>query len=524
MAVDCPVVNRCHSRVPDLAAVTVPLTESEARHQRAMALAATKTNSNSTTDENHTVGTAVNPRERPRGMAAPPSGFINLNPTNQRVLPIVVPPPSSTTSTVQQRSGSAAQSLFDDDFSQYPTHALSLNNLQSSNTSSTPKSTANADRNVSRARPSPPSSISGASGLAIHKQLFPPPPNGSSNSISSTMHQHRRSASQTISPEDNFPNQTTTLASTETDNNGNDQRRHSVDSSMKTNADEPVVFIGDASSDEDDDPNGLGTNLTKLKIHNHSTENVKSRESLILNEDDRLFTKTYMAHTQLKSDDEQSLSSSSDEDEKKVKSKKKTQSNLTPLRLSHHGPLEEQEKANASPNINNKNLVKRLIERCSLQQNDETGNTSSPSKRKDSLTLALEHPISLNDRTKTDTDSDYDNDDDGFQTNPHNEYEKVGFDQLINEDSDDESTNRSTIPNRNMATSNIFLPTRSKEQQYEHFQDSDDDSDDLKSLPTKTTSSKFFFELRMKTEEKSENSMSSHSEGIYRFSKNNMST
>jgi hypothetical protein len=91
------------------------------------------------------------------------------------------------------------------------------------------------------------------------------------------------------------------------------ERRHSIDSSVK----QQVLFIGEASDDDDDD--ALATNLNKLKIYNHSTESVKSRESLILNEDDRLFAKTYTINSQLKSDDEQTSSSSSDDQENKEK-------------------------------------------------------------------------------------------------------------------------------------------------------------------------------------------------------------
>ena len=311
----------------------MPLTESESRHQRAMALAAAKTTSKNASDETHQVGTAVNPRERPRGIMAPSGSFMNFNQGTQRPIALAVPPPlpppSTTTvstpnrSTTHPRPGSTAQSMFDDDFSQYPSHALSLTNITNTNsTPLTPKSssTATPDRNVSRARPSPPSSISAASGLAIHKQLFPPPPlSGTTTSVSSPsqVHQHRRSASQTMSPPNNISNTSNTLSVESM--TSFDNRRHSIDSTTKSEPQEQVLVMSEAS-DDDEDGNAFATNLSKLKVHNHSTENVKSRESLILNEDDRLFTKTYMAHTQLKSDDEQSSSSSSsDEHEKTVR-------------------------------------------------------------------------------------------------------------------------------------------------------------------------------------------------------------
>lgn len=282
-----------------------------------MALANTKSTSSNVADDASTLGTAVNPRERPRGIAAPPSMLINFNQPTQR--PTVIPPPAppSTSSPAttpsrpsHQRSGSAAQLMFDDDFSQFPTHALSLTNIPNTTTISTPTSqtTATPERNVSRARPSPPSSISTATGLVIQQQLFPPPPIASNNTQSNTgYHQHRRSASQTISPANNqlsFPSN-----SSNTEISSSNERRHSIDSSVKQNQGD-VLFMSEAF-DDDDDADALASNLTKLKVYNHSTENVKSRESLILNEDDRLFAKTYTINSQLKSDDEQTSSSSS---------------------------------------------------------------------------------------------------------------------------------------------------------------------------------------------------------------------
>ena len=314
--------------MPDLSAIPVPLTESESRHQRSMALANAKSTSTNVSDDASTLGTAVNPRERPRGIVAPSTVLINFNQPTQRPAVVTVPPatappppilnpapiasPASTPSRPShQRSGSAAQLMFDDDFSQFPTHALSLTNIPNTTTlSTTPKSTATPERNVSRARPSPPSSISTASGLAIQQQLFPPPPY-SSNSTQSNIahHQHRRSASQTISPAHNqlsFPSNSSIA-----EPNSSNERRHSIDSSVKQSQGD-VLFIGEVFDDDDDAAaDALASNLSRLKVHNHSTENVKSRESLILNEDDRLFAKTYTINSQLKSDDEQTSSSSS---------------------------------------------------------------------------------------------------------------------------------------------------------------------------------------------------------------------
>ena len=106
---DCPIPNRCHSKIPDLTGIPLPLTESESRHQRAMILAAAKSTLTNQTDENQSVGTAVNPRERPRGMLAPSGSLLNFNPkTIPLVVPPPLPPPPQLRST-QQRSGSAAQ-------------------------------------------------------------------------------------------------------------------------------------------------------------------------------------------------------------------------------------------------------------------------------------------------------------------------------------------------------------------------------------------------------------------------------
>jgi hypothetical protein len=285
-------------------------------------------------DDASTLGTAVNPRERPRGIIAPSGSLINFNQAAQRPTVVIVPPPpppppappsvpvlpsvATPSRPSHQRSGSAAQSMFDDDFSQFPTHALSLTNIP--NMTTTLKTAATPERNVSRARPSPPSTLSSASGLALQQQLFPPPPSSSSSNTQSKTtntvhHQHRRSASQTISPTNNqssFPH------ASSVESNSSYERRHSVDSVVKHHQQQQqVLFIGEASEDDDDD--ALATNLNKLKVHNHSTENVKSRESLILNEDDRLFAKTYTINSQLKSDDEQTSSSLSDDNENNEK-------------------------------------------------------------------------------------------------------------------------------------------------------------------------------------------------------------
>jgi hypothetical protein len=308
-----------------LSTIPIPLTDSEFRHQRTIALANAKTTSMNSSDETSTLGTAVNPRERPRGIIAPSGSLINFNQTPQRPTTVIVPPPPPPPPPVpppfrlsHQRSGSAAQCMFDDDFLQFPNHALSLTNIPNM-TTTTQKSTATPERNVSRARPSPPTSLSAASGRALQQQLFPPPPISSSSNTQLTVttaiqHQHRRSASQTISPTNN---QSVLQHASSIESSSSFDRRHSIDSSVQQQQ-QQVLFIGEASDDDDDE--ALSTNLNKLKVYNHSTENVKSRESLILNEDDRLFAKTYTINSQLKSDDEQTSSSLSDDNENNDKS------------------------------------------------------------------------------------------------------------------------------------------------------------------------------------------------------------
>lgn len=197
---DCPIPNRCQSKIPDLKHLSMPLTESEYRHQRTAALSKSKSTSTNLIDESSSHGTAVNPRERPRGMIAPSTSLINFNQTSQQRSTVLPGPPSSSTTAAPQppssssvnssRSGSSAQLMFDDDFSQMSSsHAISLTNIP---TGSTMVTSAKTDQIPFRARPSPPASLSAASGLAFQQQFFPPPPSTSTN------HSHRRSASQTM--------------------------------------------------------------------------------------------------------------------------------------------------------------------------------------------------------------------------------------------------------------------------------------------------------------------------------------
>ena len=117
---------------------------------------------------------------------------------------------------------------------------------------------------------------------------------------------------------------------------------------------------------------------------------------------------------------------------------------MTPLRSSHYSTTDEADKNTSSPSTSNKNLVKRFIERCSLQQqSDDPTASSTPYKRKDSFTLSSEHPIPMDDPSDdhNDSDDDSDDDDDDNQDDDyqhHRDNNNVGFDQLINEDSDDD--------------------------------------------------------------------------------------
>lgn len=193
---DCPIPNRCQSKIPDLKNLSLPLTESEYRHQRTAAASKAKSTSTNVIDDSSSHGTAVNPRERPRGMIPTSTSLINFNQTSQQrstVLPgpppstaAVAPQPPSSSSVNSSRSGSSAQLMFDDHFSQMSSsHAINLTNIPVGST------TTKTDQIPIRARPSPPASLSAASGLAFQQQLFPPPP-------SSNVHSHRRSASQTM--------------------------------------------------------------------------------------------------------------------------------------------------------------------------------------------------------------------------------------------------------------------------------------------------------------------------------------
>ena len=91
----------------------------------------------------------------------------------------------------------------------------------------------------------------------------------------------------------------------------------------------------------------------------------------------------------------------------------------------------------------------------------------------------------------SDSDDDGNDRDDGELAHTKDNSHHVGFDQLINEDSDDDVPLQSTNTSKANVTSSLFMTSRPKEQQYEHFQDSDDDNDQRKHPTGKTSSSKF---------------------------------
>ena len=162
---------------------------------------------------------------------------------------------------------------------------------------------------------------------------------------------------------------------------------------------------------------------------------------------------------------------------------------MTPLRSVRHPSAEETDKNISSPSTTNKNLVKRLIERCSLQQQDEPTATSTPYKHKDSYTFSNEHPTTMDGHSYNHSNSDNDDEKDDDDENGSND---VGFDQLINEDSDDDTSFQTMNTIKTNVRSSRFSASRHKEQQYEHFQDSDDDDDknERNSSTTKALSSK----------------------------------
>ena len=233
----------------------MPLTDSEARYRRTNALSKIKSTSTNVLDESLSLGTAVNPRERPRGMIAPSTSLINFNQTPHQAPTLSVQPPPSSSSANPSRSGSAAQLMFDDDFSKIPSHAISLTSISTAGAASS----ATNEQNISRMRPSPPATVSTASSFSLQQQLFPlpPPPPNTSSLSASNFHAHRRSSSQTFSPtniQSSFPiaSSADLSSSKEASNDDNDAEEITTNFSQfkalnisDLHADDDQVFLAD---------------------------------------------------------------------------------------------------------------------------------------------------------------------------------------------------------------------------------------------------------------------------------------
>ncbi|CAF1051524.1 unnamed protein product [Adineta ricciae] len=275
LGTECPIPNRCQSKIPDLKGVSMPLTDSEARYRRTNALSKIKSTSTNVLDESLPLGTAVNPRERPRGMMAPSTSLINFNQTPHQAPTLSVQPPPSSSSANPSRSGSAAQLMFDDDFSKIPSHAISLTSISTAATSS-----AANEQNISRVRPSPPpATVSTASGFSLQQQLFPLPPPPTASSLSaSNLHAHRRSSSQTFSPtniQSSFPiaSSADLSNSQEASNDDNDAEEITTNFSKfkvlnisDLHADDDQVFLADNQKSS-----------TKSISHHPSTEEAENK-------------------------------------------------------------------------------------------------------------------------------------------------------------------------------------------------------------------------------------------------------
>ncbi|UJR14938.1 hypothetical protein I4U23_001919 [Adineta vaga] len=280
LGTECPIPNRCQSKIPDLKAISMPLTDSESRYQRTNALSKIKSTSTNVLDDSLSLGTAVNPRERPRGMIAPSTSLINFNqtPHQPQTLTVPPPPPPTSSSANPSRSGSAAQLMFDDDFSKIPSHAISLTHIPTLTSNTT------SEQNVSRVRPSPPASVSTASGFALHQQMLPPPLPPPPSSLSSNVHIHRRSSSQTISP---------------TNVQSSFQNASSVDQSVRNEI-----------ANDDNNIDLVKKNLRKYQIQN-SSELYSDDDQVFLSESQKVKTKSINHHPSTEEAEKNTFSSNS---------------------------------------------------------------------------------------------------------------------------------------------------------------------------------------------------------------------
>jgi hypothetical protein len=181
----------------------MPLTESESRQQRISASSKNRSKSTDIIHEPLTTGTAINPRERPRGLLTPSISMMNFHPTI-----------NTTSQQVQPaRLNSAVQLMFDDNFSSVPLHASSLTNIEKPNIGMPVRL---------------PTSLSFASNGMQQPFLLPPP--SSSGSI------RHRSSSQTINT---------------TANHSHFHSASSVDALIHTSAslnDESILFLQSATN------------------------------------------------------------------------------------------------------------------------------------------------------------------------------------------------------------------------------------------------------------------------------------
>ncbi|CAF1075255.1 unnamed protein product [Didymodactylos carnosus] len=582
MNMDCPIKNRFNTKLPDLQSLTMPLTESESRYQRSIASSISKTPI--IEDNTPSAGTAVNPRERPKGIITQ-SGSLNFNQFQhqQKIAPIQPPvhrasqqesparpillsqplistsnvdsiphPQSSIRSVLQtqqtsgtlipthslshQRSGSAVQLMFDDDFSQFisqntPTqvlHTSSLTNIAD---------TINTTKVSARARPSPPTTVSAATGSYYTQNLvslsdeqnvnnlfqLPPPPSTATATVSAVsqlsldstspelqFHRtHRRSQSNTVSPSlssQSTKNYSFQMASFVEPGQSEQQqlnvffsdRRHSTDNASLHRLQPKTTMTSEAFTDEDEEDEHFSPtkNLSKNKSSsNTSIQNVKSRESLVLEEDELTFAKKYTVNSNIRPDDEeQSISSSNS-------SLSSNSASSNPTQNDKKRKCEKSKRQNLS-GLNEKRLSKKK-----KQQQHSPSNTSSPLKvlsteeaeQKTTITnkrlmMRIIGRRSYDDQNLSSTQNeneDYENDSkrDDVQNND------IAFDQLINEDSDDDNHSKmNTIATSSFTTR---LSTKSGggssggQQQYEHLscEDSTDASDNEHQLQHKSSSS-----------------------------------
>ncbi|CAF4206501.1 unnamed protein product, partial [Didymodactylos carnosus] len=587
MNMDCPINNRFNSKISDLQSLTMPLTESESRYQRSLANTISKTSI--IEDNTSTAGTAVNPRERPRGIIAQP-GSLNFNqfqkqkvdltqpsaihlpqqqestvinpivppqrPINSStvdLIPPLPPPQISSRSALQvqqpidtshQRSGSAVQLMFDDDFSQVISqnalpqvfHTSSLTNITD---------TANITKVPAHARPSPPTTVSAATSSNYtqnfvslfdernENNLFhlPPPPSttatgmvpsvsplshGSIEQSSSSSDQlfhrgHRRAYSNTVSPtlvsqstnNYSFQMMTSFVDPITSEQQHQEQldlffanRRHSTDNSnyLKHELQQKTVTArSEEFTDEDEDVQFSSKNLSKNKSSsNASIQNVKSCESLALEEDEVTFAKKYTVNSNIRPDDEEQSASSSNsslssnltsssptKNDKKKKCDKSKRQNLSGLN-EKRSSVKKKQSLQSLTNISSPSLQKTL-------STEETEQKTPITNKRLMMRIIGRRPY---DEQNLSAAQNENKDTESHDTRDDAQNNEIAFDQLINEDSDDDNHGKMNT----MATSGFTTRLATKggggaiQQQYEHLssEDSTNSSDNEHQLQQKT--------------------------------------